>query len=147
MSLEEYNSKRNFNETSEPSGGEDKEDIFVVQEHWASSHHFDFRIEIDGVLKSWAVPKGIPEEKGTKRLAIATEDHPLDYADFEGTIPEGEYGAGEVEIFDKGDYNLHEEKEDKITFELKGERLKGNFALIKMKGQEDNWLIFKTDDE
>lgn len=145
MSLEEYNKKRNFKETDEPAGekGEEK-NIFVVQEHWASNHHFDFRLEDDGVLKSWAVPKGVPEEKGTKRLAVATEDHPLNYADFEGEIPEGEYGAGKVEIFDKGKYDLHEKEEGKITFELKGEKLKGNYALIKMKDQEDNWLIFKT---
>lgn len=144
MSLEEYKKKRDFDETSEPSDGEEQENIFVVQEHWASNHHFDFRIEVDGVLKSWAVPKGVPEEEGNKRLAVATEDHPVSYASFEGTIPEGEYGAGEVEIFDKGDYELHEKKDDKITFELKGEKLKGDYALIKMKGQEDNWLIFKT---
>lgn len=119
-----------------------KEFGFVVQEHWATHHHFDFRLEMDGVLKSWAVPKGIPEKIGIKHLAIEVEDHPLDYINFEGEILSG-YGAGIVKIFDKGMYVLIEKDEGKIIFELKGEKLKGTYNLIKFKSP-DQWLLFKT---
>ena len=146
MPLEEYKKKRDFNKTSEPEAKEKKgeENRFVIQEHWASNHHFDFRLEVEGVLKSWAVPKGVPEKEGVKRLAIQTEDHPVDYIDFEGEIPEGQYGAGKVKIFDKGKFELIEKTKGKMVFFLKGEELKGEYALIKMK-ESNQWLIFKTD--
>jgi bifunctional non-homologous end joining protein LigD len=100
---------------------------------------------MDGVLKSWAVPKGMPLKKGDKRLAVQTEDHPVEYIDFEGTIPEGQYGAGEVLIWDKGTYNLKKREEDKIEFYLHGEKCIGRYALIKFKNQDKNWLIIKAD--
>jgi bifunctional non-homologous end joining protein LigD len=114
---------------------------FVVQEHHASHLHWDFRLEKDGVLKSWAVPKGVPEEESIKRLAIQVEDHELDYIDFEGTIPEGLYGAGEVKIWDKGTYKLESESPKRIVFELKGKRLKGKYSLVYLK--EKQWLLIK----
>lgn len=120
--------------------------IFVVHHHFAKREHFDFRLEIDSVLKSWAIPKKPPEKKGTKRLAIRVEDHTLDYADFEGEIPEGMYGAGRVEIWDKGDYKLINKKEHKLVFELFGKRLRGEYVLLRFKpksGKEDAWLLFK----
>ncbi|MEM2872877.1 MAG: DNA polymerase ligase N-terminal domain-containing protein [Nitrososphaerales archaeon] len=118
---------------------------FVVHEHWASRHHFDFRLEMDGVLKSWAVPKGPPLESGVKRLAVEVEDHPLEYADFEGTIPEGEYGAGKVEIWDRGEYWLKAKTPKEIRFELKGKKLDGEFTLFLMKEERGRrrWLLFK----
>jgi len=147
--LQEYSLKRNFTATPEPSGvelnGEGK--VFVVQEHHARRLHYDLRLERHGVLKSWAVPKGIPEEISQKRLAVATEDHPLEYADFEGTIPEGEYGAGTVKIWDKGEYELKDWNEDKIEFTLMGQRLKGRYVLAKFKGAgQENWLLIKAKD-
>jgi len=144
-SLEKYWKKRKFGKTPEPRGKVLKKgkNRFVVQEHWASHHHFDFRLEMEGVLKSWAVPKGVPEKPGAKRLAVATEDHPIDYLDFDGKIPEDCYGAGEVKIYDKGNYNLIEKDKGRIFFELKGEKLQGKYYLIRMKGSLKNWLIFK----
>lgn len=115
---------------------------FVIQEHHASRLHWDFRLELDGVLKSWAVPKGIPDTPGIKRLAVEVEDHPLDYIDFEGVIPEGNYGAGEVIIWDKGTYELTERTPGKLSFTLYGDRASGNYTLIKTKGEKD-WLLFK----
>lgn len=144
--LEEYRKKRNFKKTPEPEPGETKKEVsfrFVVQEHHASHLHWDFRLEMDGVLKSWAVPKGVPEKKGEKRLAVQTEDHPVEYLDFEGRIPEGQYGAGEVYIWDRGNYELIERKEDKIEFYLKGQRLTGKYVLIRLKNQLKNWLLIK----
>ncbi len=117
--------------------------IFVVHEHWATHHHFDLRIGIKGVLKSWAVPKGIPRTKGVKRLAIKVEDHALKYAKFEGKIPEGQYGAGKVKIWDKGNCRIVEKKQDKIVFEPSGKEMKGSYALIKYAGKEKQWLLFK----
>ncbi|MBI5049761.1 MAG: ATP-dependent DNA ligase [Nitrospirae bacterium] len=114
---------------------------FVVQEHHASHLHWDFRLEKEGVLKSWAVPKGIPGETAVKRLAIQVEDHRLDYIDFEGTIPEGMYGAGTVTIWDKGTYKIESESEKRIVFELKGKRLKGNYSLVHLKDKQ--WLLIK----
>src|SRR3990167_6533930 len=114
---------------------------FVIQKHKSTHLHFDFRLEMDGVLKSWAVPKGLPEEPGIKRLAVAVEDHPLGYIDFEGVIPEGSYGAGEVEIWDKGEYELESREKDKIVFHLAGKKLKGRYALIHT--NDKNWLILK----
>jgi len=118
---------------------------FVVQEHHARRLHWDLRLEMDGVLKSWAIPKEIPLKKGVKRLAIQTEDHSLDYADFEGIIPEGFYGAGEVKIWDKGSYKLIEREEGKIVFEVEGKKMKGKYALIRMKSgkYKGNWILFK----
>ena len=125
--------------TIENTGG------FVVQEHHAKNIHRDFRLEMNGVLKSWAVPKQIPEEAGVKRLAIQTEDHELSYLDFEGEIPEGMYGAGKVIIRDRGTYNLIESDERKIVFMLHGKNLKGKYCLIRFeKGGSDSWLLFKV---
>lgn len=118
----------------------------VVQEHHARRLHWDLRLEMDGVLKSWAVPKGIPLEPGVKRLAVQTEDHPLEYADFEGVIPEGYYGAGVVKIWDSGEYELVERTDDKIVFIAWGEKMKGKYALVRMKGSEKNWLLIKARD-
>ena len=114
---------------------------FVVQEHHASHLHWDFRLEKDGVLKSWAVPKGIPEEKAVKRLAIQVEDHDLSYINFEGTISEDQYGAGTVKIWDNGIYTLESESPKRILFELNGKRLKGKYTLVYLK--ENQWLLIK----
>lgn len=116
--------------------------IYVIQKHDATHLHYDFRLEIDGVLKSWAIPKEPPTESGVKRLAVQVEDHPIEYATFEGTIPEGQYGAGTVEIWDKGEYVMKERNEDKLIFEIKGNKLKGLYCLVRFKGKE-NWLFFK----
>lgn len=147
MTLEEYRKVRDFEKTSEPPGEveEGKENVFVVQRHDASHLHFDFRMSLDGVLKSWAIPKEPPKEKGTKRLAIRTDDHPLSYAKFEGTIPEGQYGAGAVEIWDNGTFELEDRKDTKIVFTLYGKKLSGKYVLLKFpKAGEDGWLFFKT---
>jgi bifunctional non-homologous end joining protein LigD len=122
---------------------------FIVHEHWATHHHYDFRLELDGVLKSWAVPKGPPMESGVKRLAVAVEDHPIEYGSFEGTIPEGEYGAGKVVIWDRGDFILKERSARKIWFELQGSRLKGEYELVFMKEERgrQQWLLFKKREE
>ena len=164
--LEQYNQKRDFKQTSEPEGklressGKLK---FVVQRHAASHLHYDLRLEMDGVLKSWAVPKGPSLNASDKRLAMMTEDHPYEYKDFEGSIPEGNYGAGEMEIWDSGTYEplnkikgksddlvmraeLHKES---LKFILHGEKLKGEFALVKIKNSEkgNEWLLIKHKDE
>lgn len=145
--LSTYKIKRNFKKTDEPTGkyAQNRAEnlIFVIQEHWASNHHFDLRLEMDNVLKSWAVPKKIPTQTGEKYLAIQTEDHPIEYANFAGQIPEGEYGAGTVEITDKGMYDLIDQQRDKISFCLKGEKIKGCYALIKFKDQKNSWLLIK----
>ena len=144
--LKDYKAKRNFRKTGEPKGKVAKKCLgrFVVQEHHARSLHYDFRLEIDGVLKSWAVPKGVSEEKGVKRLAVQVEDHPVDYINFFGIIPAGEYGAGEVKIWDKGKFEIlsGDLKNGSLKFELKGEKLKGEYALARMR-DEKNWLIYK----
>jgi len=114
---------------------------FVIQKHRATHLHYDFRLEMDNVLKSWAVPKGPPTEAGVRRLAVQVEDHALDYISFEGTIPEGEYGAGTVEIWDKGTYTLKNRTDKKIEFTLHGSKLKGDYALINFK--ENNWLLIR----
>jgi DNA ligase D-like protein (predicted 3'-phosphoesterase) len=151
--LEEYEKKRDFEKTSEPSVSDLKESsdkpIFVVQRHDARNLHYDFRLEIDGVLKSWAVPKQPPKKAGTKRLAVQTEDHPLAYADFEGEIPAGEYGAGRVEIWDRGTFELLKLKEKEIVVTLHGEELKGDYVLIRTKygKEEKGWLLFKRPTE
>jgi bifunctional non-homologous end joining protein LigD len=156
--LEKYNAKRDFAKTAEPAGALAKSggNRFIVQKHDASRLHWDFRLEIDGVLKSWAVTRGPSLDPGEKRLAVRTEDHPLSYADFEGTIPKGEYGGGTVMLWDKGTWAPIEGKSandlDKghLHFTLQGERMKGEWLLIRLKprGKEkaENWLLRKIDD-
>jgi bifunctional non-homologous end joining protein LigD len=153
-SLREYERKRDRKSTPEPFSGRKKRakgPIFVVQRHDARALHYDFRLERDGVLLSWAVPKGVPLEMGQRHLAVHVEDHPLDYAGFEGEIPKGQYGAGTVEIWDSGTYELLEEKSDGgLTVRLDGKRLQGVWTLVpaRLSGQEKNWLILrKRDDE
>jgi bifunctional non-homologous end joining protein LigD len=163
MSLEEYRSKRNFAETPEPTGRirrANRTRIFVVQKHAAGRLHYDFRLAIKGLLVSWAVPKGPSMNPTEKRLAIRTEDHPLEYADFEGVIPEGQYGAGTVMVWDKGRYEPEEDiPADKqlsrgtIDMVLHGEKLRGGFTLIhRGQGSADprrrnRWLLVKHRDE
>lgn len=161
--LKDYREKRSFTKTSEPQGGVKKVGEmprFVIQKHDASSLHYDFRLEIEDVLKSWAVPKGPSTDPSVKRLAINTEDHPLDYQDFEGVIPEGEYGAGTVIVWDAGTYkNLRAEKEKnaasmtesfadgKVEVWLDGEKLQGGFVLIRTgNSSSDKWLLKKIKD-
>ena len=118
--------------------------LFVVHEHDARHLHYDLRLEIDGVLRSWAIPREPSEKEGIKRLAIKTEDHPLEYVDYEGTIPEGMYGAGNVRIWDSGEFVIEKDEEKELLFELKGKKLRGKYALIgtKFRGKE-SWLFFK----
>jgi len=150
--LEQYHAKRDFTRTSEPVTGTASADkrIFVVQEHHARSHHFDFRLEMDGTLASWAVPKGIPEDHEAKRLAVHVEDHPIDYADFEGDIPQGNYGAGHVAIWDRGTWEPLDKdwkksyKKGKLKFALNGRKLSGAYVLARMK-EEPNWLMRKIE--
>ncbi|WP_205328652.1 DNA polymerase ligase N-terminal domain-containing protein [Glycomyces sp. YM15] len=158
--LDEYRSKRDLSKSGEPSGGRkrDRGDRFVVQRHEASRLHFDFRLEIDDVLVSWAVPKGPSLNPDDKRLAVRTEDHPLDYAEYEGRIPEGEYGAGTMIVWDAGTYENLTEKRGKavpigdalehghLVVRLDGEKLNGGFALSRM-GEDHDWLLVKVDDE
>ena len=118
---------------------------FVVQEHHARTHHFDFRLEKEGVYKSWAVPKGIPEDPGVKRLAIQVEDHDLAFGDFEGTIAEGQYGAGTMVIWDRGEFIPDEWLPDRIDFTLHGRKLQGNFRMVRFKrGGPHHWLLFQA---
>ena len=168
--LKDYKKKRDFERTPEPDFKREKTKscplIFVVQKHSARQLHYDFRLEVDGVLKSWAVAKGPSLDTGTKRLAVKVEDHPLDYAGFEGTIPEGQYGAGQVIIWDRGTYSpdengeLHFEDRNvaekimrkgltggKISITLRGEKMKGSWTLVKMQKSENNWLLIKHHDE
>lgn len=115
---------------------------FVVQKHDATRLHYDFRLEMDEVLKSWAIPKELPTVPNIKRLAVEVEDHPVSYITFEGTIPEGEYGAGTVEIWDKGTYTLKSRSNNKIVFTLHGQKLAGDYILVRFK-EDKNWLFFK----
>ena len=166
MPLEEYHKKRNFSKTSEPKGGKEKKDdklVFVIQRHSASHLHYDFRLEMHGVLKSWAIPKGPSLDPEDKRLAMQTEDHPYSYKDFEGSIPKGNYGAGEVEIWDSGTYEPLDKPKGKtqdstlqkelqsgsLKFILHGKKLKGEFALVKIKNskQPNAWLLIKHRDK
>ncbi len=144
--LSEYQSKRDFAHTPEPAGGQrdgDGEPRFVVHEHHARSLHWDLRLERDGVLISWAVPKGIPTDPKRNHLAVHVEDHPLDYIDFAGEIPEGEYGAGKVRIWDSGTYDAEKFRRDEVIVTFHGERLKGKYALFQTKGK--NWMIHRMD--
>jgi DNA ligase D-like protein (predicted 3'-phosphoesterase) len=159
--LATYRAKRDLDVSGEPAGGESgQQPRFVVQRHEASSLHYDFRLEVDDVLKSWAVPKGPSTDPGEKRLASPTEDHPLDYAEFEGSIPEGSYGAGTVVVWDLGTYrNMTEHRGEPVEMAdglerghvkvwLEGEKLRGAYALTrsKFRGREQ-WLLVKVDDE
>lgn len=143
MGLREYRDKRDFRSTPEPRG--ESEDTgksrFVVQKHQASRLHYDFRLEMEGVLRSWAVPKGLPLEPGVRRLAVQVEDHPVSYIDFAGTIPEGEYGAGTVEIWDRGEFTLDRQEPDLLEITLDGEKLSGGYVLVHTDG--NNWLAMK----
>jgi DNA ligase D-like protein (predicted 3'-phosphoesterase) len=165
-SLSDYRRKRDFRSTGEPKGsrsraGKRKQPRFVIQRHDASSLHFDFRLEVDGVLKSWAIPKGPSPDPRERRLATPTEDHPMEYADYEGVIPEGEYGAGSVIVWDTGTYeNLsadHGEDlsmdqaldEGHIKVRLHGKKLHGEYALTRFREErgEGQWLLVKVNDE
>ena len=150
MPLTQYNKKRDFNSTNEPFGMKEpsvnKKRVYAIQFHKASHDHYDLRLEMGGVLKSWAIPKEPPREKGTKRLAVQTEDHPMDYAFFEGEIPEGNYGAGEVKLWDKGTYTIINKDKKKIEIKIDGKKLKGNYVLIKTSygsKPDKSWLFFK----
>ncbi|MFG0284657.1 MAG: DNA polymerase ligase N-terminal domain-containing protein [Phycisphaerales bacterium JB039] len=166
--LKKYRRKRHLDRSPEPAGARKKRSggppIFVIHKHAASSLHYDFRLEADGVLKSWAVPKGPSTDPRERRLAVRTEDHPLQYADFEGVIPEGEYGAGTVMLWDIGPYrNIKEAgegadeppsvarqvEEGHVTIWLDGKKLRGGYALTRMQmgGDGDNWLLVKMDDD
>jgi bifunctional non-homologous end joining protein LigD len=158
--LSDYQQKRDFARTPEPrdNGHESDAPAFVVQKHAASSLHYDVRLEIKGVLKSWAVPKGPSLNPSQKRLAMETEDHPLSYADFEGRIPEEEYGGGNVIVWDQGTYTHDPENEGapdpkrayehgEIKFHLKGQKLKGQFVLVKTGQQQNSWLLIKKTDK
>jgi len=161
-SLEPYRSKRDFNKTREPAPGSSNRGDgrrFVIQKHDASNLHYDFRLAFDGVLKSWAVPKGPSTDPRQKRLAIRTEDHPLEYGNFEGVIPEGEYGGGTVLVWDSGTYrNLRADKDSLdmpgslrgglIEVWLEGEKLRGGYALKRIEGgKTSQWLLIKMDDD
>lgn len=147
MSLFEYKKKRNFEKSSEPKDEikRSKKLIYVIQKHSASHLHYDLRLEFDGVLKSWAIPKLPPRRKGLKRLAIQVEDHPLGYEKFIGIIPEGNYGAGKVEIWDKGTFSVVEKEKNTIVVDIKGEKLEGDYCLVRTKfqGKKNNWIFFK----
>lgn len=162
-SLEEYRGKRKFGDTGEPYGSNIKaseKPIFVVQKHDSRKLHYDFRLEYNGVLKSWAVPKGPSANPKVKRLAIPTEDHPIEYGSFEGVIPEGQYGAGTVMVWDTGFYKNLTERDGKIiplgdgiekghiSVWLEGKKLKGGYALTRFRtGKNESWLLVKMNDE
>jgi len=166
--LREHRAKRDFRKTTEPKGGEkggksSSRARFVIHEHDASTHHYDFRIEAGGALVSWAVPKGPSTDPSEKRLAVRTEDHPLDYIDFEGVIPEDQYGAGAVIVWDGGAYDNAKEKDDSgerpsieeqlenghVTIDLHGKKLKGGYALTRFRTEDgdESWLLVKMDDD
>jgi bifunctional non-homologous end joining protein LigD len=151
--LEDYRAKRRAGKTPEPLGGKarkkrkGKDPVFVVQRHSARALHYDFRLERDGVLLSWALPRGVPLRAGERALAVHVEDHPLDYADFEGEIPAGQYGGGSVEVWDRGTYELQRERPDgTLTVILHGRKLQGEWALVPahLGGEERNWLIVRA---
>jgi bifunctional non-homologous end joining protein LigD len=159
MGLTEYKRKRDFARTSEPTGGKPRPKAvqgasrFVIQKHDARRLHYDFRLEMEGVLKSWAVPKGLPWSQGEKHLAVEVEDHPVDYAEFEGVIPEGQYGGGTVMVWDRGRYFVYGEqplkslRDGKLHLVLEGEKAKGEWTLVRIRGRDgekNQWLILKT---
>jgi bifunctional non-homologous end joining protein LigD len=158
MELTEYKRKRDFGRTAEPMGAKPLPKSvkgasrFVIQKHDASRLHYDFRLEMNGVLKSWAIPKGLPWKQGEKHLAVEVEDHPLEYADFEGIIPKGQYGGGTVMVWDKGKYYVYGEQplkslqEGKLHLVLDGKKAKGEWTLIRLRSDSDKnqWLILKT---
>ena len=161
MKLKEYQKKRDFSKTGEPSGEVDESfcssvtknikvpksghPLYMVHDHKARGHHFDLRLEFSGVLRSWAIPRLIDiNNLYQRRLAVETEDHPLAYGYWEGKIPEGEYGAGSSKIWDTGTFKVLDEKKDKkIIFEVKGKKLNGTFVLVHFRPKEKNWLFFK----
>src|SRR5213595_2504844 len=162
MGLTTYKAKRDFRHTSEPKGGKPKPkgvkgaSRFVIQKHDASRLHYDFRLEMEGVLKSWAVPKGLPWAQGEKHLAVEVEDHPIEYEDFEGVIPEGQYGGGTVMVWDRGTYYVYGEqpvkslREGKLHLVLDGKKAKGEWTLVRIRGRDggkNQWLILKTGDD
>src|SRR5688500_7327324 len=158
MSLDLYRKKRDFHRTPEPAGKRARSGPrlqFVIQKHAARRLHYDFRLELDGTLKSWAVPKGPSLDPRDKRLAVEVEDHPLDYASFEGVIPEKQYGAGAVIVWDRGTWAPAADARQglakgELKFRLDGEKLKGGWALVRMKGRaeggRENWLLIKEKD-
>lgn len=162
--IKEYHKKRDFKKTAEPFGGskkKGKKNIWVIQKHDASNLHYDFRLEVDGVLKSWAVPKGPSANPKEKRLAMPTEDHPLEYADFEGIIPEDQYGGGTVMVWDAGTYQSMNKDDDgneitmlkaledgEVKVLLKGKKINGGYAVIKTgKGKNARWMLIKMKDD
>jgi len=159
MGLVEYKAKRDFRKTAEPKGGKPLPKVvrgacrFVIQKHAARRLHYDFRLQMEGVLKSWALPKGLPWTKGEKHLAVEVEDHPIDYEEFEGVIPEGQYGGGTVMVWDRGAYHVYGEqpvkslREGKLHLVLDGKKAKGEWTLVRIRGRDDEknqWLILKT---
>jgi bifunctional non-homologous end joining protein LigD len=159
MGLREYKRKRDFSTTSEPKGGKPKPKTvrgasrFVIQKHDARRLHYDFRLQMEGVLKSWALPRGLPWAKGEKHLAVEVEDHPIDYENFEGTIPEGQYGGGTVMVWDRGTYHIYGEqpvksfREGKLHLVLDGKKARGEWTLVRIRGrnnEKNQWLILKT---
>jgi len=161
MALAEYKAKRDFSKTKEPAGNSRSATakhtgLFVIQKHDATRLHYDFRLEMEGVLKSWAVPKGLPTAKGDRRLAVEVEDHPIEYADFEGTIPEGNYGAGTVMVWDTGTYSVKDVAptqalaEGKLHFTLNGKKLRGDWTLVRMRSRGEakpQWLLLKSGED
>jgi bifunctional non-homologous end joining protein LigD len=127
--------------------GHSRRPHFVVQEHRARHLHYDFRLEVGGVLRSWAVPKGVPTEPGVRHLAVQVEDHPLSYIDFEGTIPKGQYGAGTVRIWDQGTYAPRKFEPNEIEFVLHGARLRGSYVLVRMESRPQHWLLMKLKEQ
>src|ERR1041385_9216256 len=161
MALTEYKRKRDFKKTREPVGKPVPKKVkgasrFVIQKHDARRLHYDFRLELDGVLKSWALPKGLPWKRGEKHLAVEVEDHPVEYEDFEGVIPQGQYGGGTVMVWDRGNYRVFGEqpmqslRDGKIHLVLDGEKAKGEWTLVRIRGRDDaknQWLILKSGDD
>jgi len=161
MALTEYKRKRDFKRTNEPAGKPVPKKVkgasrFVIQKHAARRLHYDFRLEMEGVLKSWALPKGLPWKRGEKHLAVEVEDHPIEYEDFEGVIPEGQYGGGTVMVWDRGTYYVYGEqplkslKEGKLHLLLDGKKAKGEWTLVRIRGRDgekNQWLILKTGDD
>jgi bifunctional non-homologous end joining protein LigD len=161
MALTEYKRKRDFKKTREPAGKPAPKKVkgasrFVIQKHAARRLHYDFRLEMEGVLKSWALPKGLPWKRGEKHLAVEVEDHPIEYEDFEGVIPEGQYGGGTVMVWDRGTYYVYGEqpvkslREGKLHLLLDGKKAKGEWTLVRIRGRDgekNQWLILKTGDD